>query len=148
MHVRLALESDVDAIVEMSRSNIEQTRPTLEFDEERCRATIRSYFDTASPTIFVAVDDTGPIGYLGGEFYEYRAASGIFTVQEVLYVVPEKRGTRAATILMKQLVAWSQMLGAKEIIGGNDNGFNSERTAKFLEHFGFERVGYSMRRAL
>jgi len=49
---------------------------------------------------------------------------------------------------MKQLIAWSEQLGAREIVGGNDNEFNSERTARFLEHFGFERVGYSMRRAM
>lgn len=149
MHVRLALESDADAIVEMARTNMEQTRPTLTFDEGRCRATIASYLRHASPTIWVAEDKAGDTtGFLVADFYEYRAASGIFTTQEVLFVRPDKRGTRAATILMKELVAWSEMLGAKEILGGNDNEFNSERTARFLEHFGFKRVGFSMRRAV
>ncbi|MGF7008103.1 N-acetyltransferase family protein [Aminobacter sp. BE322] len=146
MFVRLGLEEDIDAVTEMARMNIEETRPGLTFNEFKCRETYYSYLDNASPTIFVVEDKREVIGFLLAEMYDYRAADGLFTTQEVLFVRPDKRGTRAAVILMKHLVAWSEQLGAKEIIGGNDNEFNSERTAKFLEHFGFERVGFSMRR--
>jgi L-amino acid N-acyltransferase YncA len=76
----------------------------------------------------------------------YAFTSGIFTVQEVLYVKPGSRGTRAAAQLMAEFVRWSDMLHARESFGGNSNGFNSERTARFLEHFGFRKVGYSMKR--
>lgn len=148
MKVRLALESDADAIVEMARTNMEQTRPTLTFNEGRCRATIRSYLDTASPTIFVCEGDSGVNGMLVCDFYEQRAADGLFAVQEVLFVRPDKRGTRAAALLTKELVSWAEMLGASEIVGGNDNEFNSERTAKFLGRFGFKQVGFFMRREL
>lgn len=148
MFVRLALETDEDAIVEFARTNIEQTRPGMTFNEERCRDTFRSYLRRASPTFFVVEDNREVIAMLVADFYEYRAADGLFTTQEVLFVRPDKRGTRASVILMKELIAWSKMLGAKEIMGGNDNEFNSERTARFLEHFGFERVGFAMRRTL
>jgi L-amino acid N-acyltransferase YncA len=145
MQVRLALESDTEAIVDMARINM-QTRPTLTFNEGRCRKTIRNYLDHADPTIFVAEDKSGVIGMLVCNFYEHRAADGLHVAQEVLFVRPGKRGTRAAALLMKELIAWAQMLGAAEIVGGNDNEYNSDRTARFLEHFGFKRVGYSMRR--
>lgn len=148
MHVRLALEQDFPAIVEMARINTEQTRPTLTFSKEKCWRTLYSYLTTASPTVFVVDGEDGVVAFLVADMYEYRAAEGIFTSQEVLFVRPDRRGTRAAALLMKQLVAWSQMLGAKEIVGGVDNEFQSERTAKFLEHFGFKRVGFAMRRAL
>jgi hypothetical protein len=69
-------------------------------------------------------------------------------VQQVLFVRSDMRGTRAAALLMQNLVAWSERLGANEIEGGNNNGFQSERTAKFLGLFGFERVGIAMRRVL
>lgn len=148
MQVRLALESDADAIVEMARTNMEQTRPTLTFSEERCRKTIRNYLDFASPTVFVAENKGEVLGMLVCDFYEHRAACGHVAVQEVLFVRPDKRGTRAAALLMKELVSWAGIVGANEIIGGNDNEFNSDRTARFLEHFDFKRVGYSMRREM
>lgn len=131
----------------MAKTNM-GTRPTLAFSERRCRETIRGYLEQATPTIFVAEQENEVYGMLVCDFYEYRAADGLFTVQEVLFVRPEKRGGRAAALLMKELISWSKMLGAREIIGGNDNEFNSDRTAKFLEHFGFKHVGHSMRRDL
>lgn len=148
MYVRLAIESDTDAIVEMARINWAQAQPNIPFDEDVCRATIAKSLRTASPTIFVVDERRDVIAFLLAAICDYRAASGQFTTQEILFVRPDKRGTRAAVILMNQLIAWSKMLGAKEIIGGNDNDFKSERTSKFLAHFGFERVGYEMRRVL
>lgn len=148
MYVRLALEEDFPAIVEMARLNIEETRSDLAFDEHLAWETCYSYLDSAEPTIFVCEDKGQVIGLTLSSINAYRAAAGLFTTQEVLFVRPEKRGTRAAVLLMKNLIDWSKQLGAKEIIGGNDNEFNSDRTAAFLEHFGFRRVGYAMKRVL
>ena len=148
MFVRLALEEDVEAIVALARMNCEISTPHLEFSEDRVRETIASYFETADPTMFVAVDKDEVTGLLVATINGYRHAYGLYTTQEVLFVRPDKHGSRAAVILMKELIAWSEKLGAKEITGGNDNKFKSERTAKFLEHFGFEQVGYFMRRMM
>lgn len=146
MFVRLGLESDIDAVVDMARANIETTRPDMDFDEYLCRETYYKYLDTASPTIFVVEDKREVIAFLLADIYSYRAAEGIFVTQEVLFVDPAKRGSRAATLLMKHFIKWAEQIGAKELIGGNDNSFQSERTARFLEHFGFQKVGFAMRR--
>lgn len=148
MHTRLMLVDDIEDVVEMARANVAETRPDLTFDEERMRKTIAGYFTRADPTFFVCEDKGEVIGFLLCNFYEYRAMAGLFAAQEVIFVRSERRGSRAAVLLMKQLIAWSEQLGVKEIIGGNDNDFNSERTARFLEHFGFQRVGYAMKRVL
>lgn len=147
MQVRLALEDEEDQIVEMACQAM-ATRPELAFDEARCRETFRDYLNKASPTIWVAEDHRGIAGALAADFYLHRAASGLFVVQEVLFVKPERRGGRAAASLMKTLIDWSREIGATEIVGGNDNEFNSERTAKFLGRFRFRRVGHAMRRTL
>jgi len=145
MIVRLATERDTDAIVAMARTNM-QTRPTLTFNEARCRATVASYLAHAAPTIYVAESRGEVVGMLVCDFYEYRAADGLFAVQEVLFVCPNKRGTRAAAMLMRQLLEWADTIGAREIVGGNDNEYHSEQTARFLSRFGFKQVGYAMRR--
>lgn len=147
MKVRYAEVRDLDEIVEMARANAE-TRPNLTFNEMRTRATFVDYMEKASPTFFVAEHEGQLFGFLVANFYPYSAFDGLFTTQEVVYVKPEKRGTRAATLLMKELISWSEMLGAKEIIGGVDNEANIDRTAKFLGHFGFKKVGYAMRREM
>jgi len=148
MYVRLGLKSDEDAVVELGRQNCALSTPHLEFSEEVTRATYRDYLATAASTIFVAEHDGEVVAFLLATISTYRQSAGIFTTQEVLFVKPEYRGSRAAVLLMKELVRWSKMLGAKEITGGNDNGFQSDRTARFLEHFGFKQVGNFMRRDL
>lgn len=146
MHVRLALPADEDACVELARFQVEETLPHLDFDEATTRRTFQRYLDTADPTIFVAVEKGAVIGHLMALMHTYAFTSGLFTVQEVLFVRPDKRGTRAAALLMDEFTRWSDQLGARENIGGNSNKFHSERTAKFLSRFGFEIVGYSMKR--
>ena len=148
MFVRLGLEEDVDAIVSLARMNCELSTPHLTFSEEKVRETYRGYLEELTSTIFVVEDKREVIAFLCATMSEYRHAYGLYTTQEVLFVRPDKRGTRAAVILTKELIRWSAMLNAIEITGGNDNKFNSERTAKFLEHFGFEQVGFFMRRIM
>ena len=146
MRVRLALESDIDELAALTREAMAETRPWLDYDDHAARETFYGYLDTAEPTIFVAEDDGALVGMSVASIQQYRTASGLFVVQEVLFVCPGSRGTRAAVLLMKQLVAWSASLGAKEIISGNDSGIKSEQVARFLGRMGFSRVGFAMRR--
>lgn len=148
MYVRLGLKSDEDEIIELGRLSHALSTPHLEFSEEISRATYQSYLDTADTTFFVAEHKGHVIAFLMATLSTYRHAHGLFVTQEIIFVKPEYRGSRAAVLLMKELVRWSKMLGAKEITGGNDNGFQSDRTARFLEHFGFKQVGNFMRRDL
>lgn len=148
MFVRLLIEEDFPAVIEMARMNAAETRPELEFSASICRDTLRRSIETANPTIFVAEHHRELVGFLMASWFAYSAFTGFYTVQEVLFVRPVKRGSRAAVLLMKHFVDWSIRLGASEMIGGNDNDFQSERTARFLEHFEFKRVGYAMRRDL
>lgn len=148
MHVRLATEADLDEVLALTRECMAEVRPWLEYDEAATRDTFQGYLDTAEPTIFVAEDVGRLVGIVVASILQYRTASGLFVLHEVLFVRPGSRGTRAAASLMKHLVAWSTALGAKEIVGGNDSGMKSEKVARFLSNFGFSQVGYSMRRVI
>lgn len=148
MYVRLALEEEVEAIVQMGAQNALNSTPPEQYNPDKVRETFQRYLDGANPTFWVVVAENKIIGFLQAYFFGYDHRDGLFTVQKVLYVVPEKRGSRAATLLMRELIQWSAMLGADRIEGGNDNSFQSERTARFLKHFGFETVGYAMRKHL
>lgn len=144
MKVRFAQERDFEDILAMGRHNCEQTMPGSPYEPERVAVVFQEYLDTGSPTFFVCEKNDTIVGFLLVAFGSYDYRSGFFTIQKVLYVKPENRGSRASSLMMKHLVNWSRELGATEIIGGNDNDFQSDRTSKFLEHFGFRKVGYAM----
>ena len=147
MLVRLAEIRDVEHIVRMAEENSVTSK--VKFDPMRVRETFSRYLRTAHPTFFVCEDARHRVvGFLEATINDYDYRSGIFVCQKVLYVSPENRGTRAAVHLTKHLISWAKSLNAVEIVGGNDNGYQSERTARFLEHFGFRRVGFAMSMAL
>lgn len=146
MLVRLAIEADEDAFVALARLAVEESARHVGFSEDRVRRTFHSYLDTAHPTIFVAERRRELIGFLLATMSEYTFADGLFTTQEVLFVRPDLRGTRAAALLLDEFTRWSDRLGASENTGGNDNGLFTDATARLLEKRGFERVGLFMRR--
>lgn len=148
MIARLALDEEEDIFVEMAKAAAAESTPHLPTSEARIRRTFQRYLRIGNPTIFFADHRRDIAGFLIATMSDYRHVDGLYTTQEVLFVRPEKRGTRAAVVLMRELVRWSEMLGALEITGGNDNALTSERTARFLAHFGFERVGFFMRRVI
>jgi GNAT superfamily N-acetyltransferase len=148
MRVRLATEADIDDLAELTRAAMAEVRPWLTYDDYKARETFYRYLDTADPTIFVAEDADGIAGLVTASINEYRMSAGLFVLHEVIFVRPEKRGTRAAARLMKHLLEWGQTLGAVEVIGGCDSNFKSDKTARFMERFGFQSVGYSMRKVL
>lgn len=146
MIVRLATPDEEDTLVELARLCVAEGVPHIAFIEQRVRETFQRYLKTARPTFFFAEQEGRVVGFMQAGICGYDFADGIFTTQDVLFVHPDKRGSRAAALLMENFVSWSDELGALENRGGNDNGLTSERTARFLGRFGFENVGYFVRR--
>jgi GNAT superfamily N-acetyltransferase len=145
---RLAMPEDADAIVAIARQNAEETKELDRFSERRVREVIDEYLKEGDPVIYVSESRRRVTGVLvaGTGRLDYR--DGFFVSQRVLCVLPEYRGTRAAVLLVKALIEWAKRLGATDVFGGNDSNLDSERTARFFERFGFDRVGYCMRMRL
>lgn len=147
MIVRLAMPEDKDAVVGLAQMQVEETLPHLDFQREAAEETFEQSIKFADPTFFVCEQNREVIGYLMGLLEGYAFTSGIFVVQEVLYVRPDKRGTRAAVKLLKEFVRWGEILDAREMIFGVSNGYNDERTTRFLEKVtGAQRVGTYLKR--
>lgn len=146
MRVRLALPADLDGYVALARIGHAESWPYLPFAEHKVRAIFDRYMTTAHPTIFVVEHDGEIIAFLNCTISEFPSADGLYTTQEILFVRPDKRGTRAAALLLRQFIQWSDQLGALESTGGNDNALTSDRTRRFLKRFGFQEVGFFMRR--
>ncbi|MBA9067990.1 GNAT superfamily N-acetyltransferase [Methylobacterium sp. RAS18] len=148
MLVRLALDTERDTVVDLCVAAVEESVRGIAPERARIEATFQAYLDSADPTFFVVEQKREIVGFLMATIGGYTYASGIYTTQQVMYVRPDKRGTRAATLLIRHLEDWSRRLGAREITGGNNNGLYTERTARFLEKQGFERTGVFMRKSL
>jgi GNAT superfamily N-acetyltransferase len=147
MFVRFGLAHEEDLFVDMARIMQAESYPDLPFSEQRTRETYRSYLKTAQPTFFFCDDGKGGVaGILEASISAYQFADGIYTTLCGTFVHPDKRGTRAAALLLSAFTRWTDQLGAIESTGGNDNNLTTERTTRLLGHFGFAPVGTFVRR--
>ncbi len=146
MLVRLAIERDREALRILGRMQVEETQPHLVWSDERANATWGRYLVGGNPVFFVVEDCRELVGYLYALSVDYGFTCGFFVTQEVIYIRPDKRGTRAAAMLVRAFNEWADRLQPNEVFAGVANGFKQERTTRFFEHFGFTRVGQYLRR--
>lgn len=147
MKVRLALPADENDFVELAHLAHEESLPHVPYSEAKVRETFGRYLTTANPTFTLVVgNDDRPVGFCSQTISDYPSGTGVYTTSEVLFVRPDRRGTRAAALLLRWFIAWSDHIGALESTAGNDNALHSERTKKLFSRFGFEAVGFFMRR--
>lgn len=144
MIVRLALESDRAVLLELGRRMTADHTPHLVFDEARANATIDRYFSEAHPTFFVAELDGEVVGFLAATITDYMAHAGFFVGQQLFYVRPDKRGTRAAASLFTVFNRWADSLNPEEVFAGIATGHRPEVAARWMRRFGFELAGPSM----
>ena len=144
MRVRLLLLSDLAQMRTIVRAAQEESEPELGFDEDIFGATFVACIEKAHPTCFVLVHEGRILGLALCAIEGFFFASGVSTCLHVIYVVPEKRGTRAAAYLLRAFLDWSDEVGARRKYLGINNGKHPDRTAKFFARAGARRVGYAM----
>lgn len=146
IEIRLPQSDEEDVFVELARMTVAESYPGQVFSEARARETFQRYLKTAHPTFFFADEDGRVIGVIQATISGYDFADGLYTTLCGTFIHPDRRGSRAAAMLLKAFVRWSDQLGAVESTGGNDNNLTTERTTRLLGHFGFEPVGTFVRR--
>lgn len=146
MLTRLALETDRAALIALGRQLSAEKTPHLRFDQARADAAIDRHFVDPAVTFFVADEAGEVVGFLMALRVDYVAHAGFFIGQELFYVRPDKRGTRAAASLFAAFNAWADRLNPEEVFAGIATGHRPESAARWMRRFGFQPVGPSMRR--
>ncbi len=142
--VRLADERDRQKLLIMAQAASDETGEPICISAVNDQ--INKYFVNANPTIFVVeAAQRQIVGCLAGRICQFDHKPGLYTTQRFLYVEPAFRRTRAAASLVRELIAWSRIVGASEIHGGNSNGFRTRAIAGLLGRQGFKQVGYTMK---
>jgi GNAT superfamily N-acetyltransferase len=139
------MQGDMDAVLRLAQMQVEETLPHLDFCRDMAEQAFNETVSGYGTLGLVAEIDGEIVGFLRAEMHGYLFTAGVFVVLDVLYVRPDKRGTRAAAALIRQFVQWGDTVRAREILFGVSSKLNIERTARFFEHFGAERVGYQHR---
>jgi GNAT superfamily N-acetyltransferase len=146
LDVRLARETDRDALRAMGEAMQAELRPDLPYDDERWNGNIDRCLVQQWPTILVVTGDEELIGFLMANCADWEGAAGFFIYQRLLYVRPDKRGTRAAAVLLSRFVRWAETFNPIEIDCAIGEGQRSALGARFLKSLGFEPAGQQIMR--
>lgn len=146
MKVRLATPEDRAAVAVLAQRYIAELPPEvpIRYEAAAFDESFDRYLATANPTVFVAEDKSGVVGMLVCTIHGFLTMAGLWTHTDVIFVTPEKRGTRAAAELLTEFDRWSERIGAAMSIGGNANTLHTKRTASLYGKFGFRPVGVNM----
>lgn len=144
MRTRLLVLGDLAQARALARVAAEESEPALGFDPDIVDRTLVASTTEAHPTCFVLEDRGRLVGFVLCAIEGFWFASGVSTCLHVIYVVPDKRGTRAAAYLLRAFLEWSDEVGARRKYLGINNDLHPDRTAKLFARAGARRVGYAM----
>lgn len=141
---RLIAERDRERVAELAHQHQQESAPHLTYSPDRMRTTLnRALDDKSNLIIFVAEYQEEVIGYLAAVKAPYAACAGFYIEQQLFYVEPRKRGSRAAAKLFAGFVRWAEFQQAEEIFAGI---WGRKAGARWLRRFGFDSAGQQMRR--
>lgn len=121
----------------------------ITYSTEKAMQSAMSSLFSPSLTLKVCVLEGKMVGFIWacvGPLFIW--SEDIVAMDQILYVKPEYRGTRAGVSLIKAYLSWAKDMGAKEARISCGSGIHEERTNALYEKLGFLRVGAYHRRPL
>lgn len=144
MRVRLLMPDDGPRMTDMARAAAAESAEGFGFDPEVFERTFVASVTTGHPTVFVCEQGSWLIGFAVCLIEGFFFTTGISTVLRIIYVTPDKRGSRAPALLLDEFIRWSDHVGSRRMYLGIDNGLHPDRTARFFERHGARHVGHFM----
>ena len=142
MRLRVATLPDVPAMVALGQEIIKeapnyQSRPYLAENAEKHFTSLIK----GGGVIFLVEHQEqiigGFVGRIGGDWFNNTK----IPFDDVLYVAPEFRKSRAAYMLIQAFIRWAQLMGANRIQCGTTTGVESAACIRLYKHFGFTEYG-------
>ena len=142
MRVRVAKLPDVPAMVALGQEFIKeapnyQSRPYV---EARAAEHFSNVIQSGGVIFLVEQNQQiigGFVGRIGGDWFNNTKIA----FDDVLYVKPEFRRTRAAYVLIQSFIGWAVAMGANRIQCGTTTDVESRACIRLYENFGFTQYG-------
>ena len=142
MRVRTAKLPDVPALVALGQEFIKeapnyQNRPYMT-DKAAEHFT---HLINGGGVIFIVEQDQEIMGGFAGRISGDWFNNTKIAFDDVMYVKPEFRKTRAAYVLIQTFIGWAAAMGVNRIQCGTTTGVESRACIRLYEHFGFTQYG-------
>ena len=119
----------------------------LPFDEDIAWRTATDYIGKDGCCALLVMSGDEAVGMHLASLTSYFFSPAILAASLVTFVRPDKRGGRAALLLMRAYLDWAKTHHADEAYIGVSIGVENDKSHRFFTHLGFTHVGgnYKMR---
>ena len=132
---------ELDLMVEAGRAmHAESSYSPMQYSAGRVRKFLRELIE-ADQFVRVYEADGKVVGGMVGVVMPAWFSDDLCAYDVALYVNRDRRGGRAAILLVRDFVCWAKARGAKQIRPGVTTGVSGSAGAKLYRAMGFEEVG-------
>ncbi len=131
----------IDDLVLMGRVLAAENGPHLDFEPEEVIQTcqlILNDVDREMANFFLVYKEDEPVGFIFAVCGKYIFNKQRYAQQELLFIRPAFRGTRAFLMLLRAFEEWARLRGAVEIWTG---AAHSKSLENILPRIGYPKVG-------
>lgn len=142
MRVRPANLSDVPELVKLGQSFIQEAPNyhSRQFDADALQQNLEGVVNGLG-SIFVVEDQDEIAGGIVCLTSKDWFNNDVIAFEQVFYIKPAYRTSRASFLLLDAFIAWSKHMGASRIQCGTTTGINTRGCIRLYEHFGFMQYG-------
>jgi GNAT superfamily N-acetyltransferase len=136
MNARVATLDDLETIIKLLKIMGLESPIYRRFtpDDEKIVKVLTSFIQSPSALVLVLDDETGFfIGHIETTLWFVEK----FAWEDLLFVLPEKRGTKRAYVLMNAFEEWAMKQNIAEIRLGIGTGVEEQNTAIFFRKLGY-----------
>lgn len=142
MQLRVANENDIADLVNLGQRLIDEAPNYSErpFNPEALKQNLQSVLDSTG-TIFIVVSGSNIVGGIVCLTTKDWFNDDLIAFEQVLYVKPEYRVTRAPLMLIDAFVEWAKSMNADRIQCGTTTGIQTKGCLRLYKKFGFREHG-------
>jgi len=149
MVVRKIREDDIVSMVDMGElMHRVGSFKKVKYSKDKVFKTIKASINSDMMAFFIAEDEDGCAGMMGGFVTEYPISYEKYASDFLLFIKEEKRGGDTALKLLNLFENWAKSKGVKEIRPGSSHGIDTEKVKKFYEWQKYETIGHLFRKEL
>lgn len=144
MRVDVACMSDIPKLIQIAQGFIDEA-PNYKNRELNIKAleeNLSSIIATdGSGVVFVVIADQQIVGGIVCLTTKDWFNDQVIAFEQVFYVLPEYRASRAPLLLVDAFLNWAKHMGASRVQCGTTTGISTKGCVRLYEHFGFVQHG-------
>ena len=145
--IRDATNDDLEILLDLgSKMLAESIEPYPEIDREQARKYLEVAVSMPDFFLMAIAEEEIPIGMMTAVAGPYCFSPTLRSASDLLFVLPEYRGGRAAVKLVQKYKDWADGIGTASDTMSVATGVSPERTGRFFKLMGFRPMEMMYRR--